>query len=338
MPIFSVLRRVLPCLSGLLLSSVSVQASFYPAIWGDNEHEWITAVAFGDIEKTSDRNPNGYGNYTYEKSGLITRVHTGVSYPLSVSIHPDTGWCDEYIFAFFDWNRDGDFTDSDERVPVAVETCSSGPHAVSIRVPPNAVPGRTRMRVVVKYFGAPLSYGDIPEGEAEDYSLFIEYPALTADNRLEWITGVAISDIDNETGQEPNGYGNYTFWKTGRTTEVVQDESYPLAVTIFPDPDWCEENITAFIDWNQDGDFSDYLENVVAAAGTCDPGPHAVDVRVPIDARVGLARMRIVLRWKYAPLSAGYISGEGEDYTLLVKKREYPWPMFLPAMTGQGRK
>lgn len=339
MPICAILLRVLPCLSGLLLFSVSVQAAaLYPSIWGDNENEWITNVTFGGIKKTSDQNPNGYGNYTYEKSGLMTRVHAGRSYSLSVSIHPDTKWCDEFITAFFDWNRDGDFTDSGEKVSVAVETCSPGPHAVTVRVPSNALAGKTRMRVVVKYYGAPASYGDIPEGEAEDYSVFIEYPALTGDNRLEWITNVAVGDIDNETGREPYGYGDYTFWQTGGTTEVVQDESYPLAVTISPDPTWCEENITAFVDWNKDGDFADYLEKVIVTAKTCSPGPHTADVKVPMDAPVGLTRMRIVLRWRYAPLSSGYISGEGEDYTLLVKKRKYPWPMFLPAMTNQGKR
>jgi hypothetical protein len=334
-----ILLTVFFCLAGsvFVLPPPDAQAASYSGIWGDNQHEWITNVTFGNINNTSAQNKNGYGDYTFDKSGLSTRVRANGTYPLSVTIHPDVEWCDEFLTAFFDWNHDGDFADAGETVILATRTCSPGPHKVNVKVPANARGGEVRMRIVVKYYNPPPSYGDIDEGEAEDYTVLVDYPAVIGDNRLEWITNVTIEDINNTTGPAANGYGNYTLWTTGRAAEVVQNEKYRLSVSIAPDTDFCDENITAFVDWNQDGDFGDAGERVVVASSTCSPGPHAVFLKVPINAEPGRTLMRVILRWKYAPVPSGYISGEGEDYTLFVKKRDFPWHMFIPAVTGMGR-
>jgi hypothetical protein len=319
------------------VSASNAHAVIYPVIWGDNRYEWITNVTFGAIDSTSGRNSNGYGDYTYAKTGFIARVRPGGSYPLRITIHPDPTWCDENISAFFDWNRDGDFTDSGEKVAIAENTCLAGPHTVYVKVPSNAVPGETRMRIVLKYYDIPKSYGWLDEGEAEDYSVLTEYPTITGDNRSEWITNVTLEETTNPTGRATNGYGDYTYWATARAMEVVQNESYAFRVTISPDIDWCDENVTAFLDWNHDGDFGDYSEQVVVADGTCSAGPHVVNLKVPINAVAGMTRMRVVLRWRFAPAISGYISGEAEDYTLKVQKRKYPWNMFIPAINGQSR-
>lgn len=318
-------------------SPTAAHAASYSGIWGDNQHEWITNVTFGAINNTSGQNGNGYGDFTYDKSRLMTRVRPNGTYPLSVTIHPDLEWCDEFVTAFFDWNRDGDFNDAGESVALATRTCSPGPHTVNVKVPSNARGGEVRMRIVLKYYNPPPSFGDIDEGEAEDYTILVDYPALTGDNRSEWITNVSIGNINNSSARNGNGYGDYTFWTTGRTAEVVQDQRYRLGVSIAPDLDWCGENITAFLDWNHDGDFNDYGERVVLAAGTCSPGPHVAHLKVPINAEPGRTRMRIVLRWRFAPTPSGYFSGEAEDYTLMVRKRDFPWHMFIPAATGMGR-
>lgn len=338
-PIHRLLITIFLSMAGtaFVLSASNAYAVIYPVIWGDNGYEWITNVTFGNIASTSGPNSNGYGDYTFAKTGYLARVRTSGSYPLSITIHPDTTWCDENLSAFFDWNRDGDFVDSGEKVAIAEDTCQAGPHTVYVKVPLTAVPGVTRMRIVLKYYGIPLSYGWLDEGEAEDYSVLVEYPTITGDNRSEWITNVALEDTTNTTGREANGYGDYTYWATARAMEVVQNTAYSFRVTISPDIDWCDENVTAFLDWNHDGDFADYSEKVVVAAKTCTAGPHAVNLKVPINAAPGMTRMRVVLRWRFAPVPSGYISGEAEDYTLEVQKRKYPWNMFIPAITGQSK-
>lgn len=320
-----------------MFSPPDAQAITFPGIWGDNQYEWITNVTFGDINNTSAKNWNGYGDYTYDKSGFVTRVRANGTYPLSVTIHPDAEWCDEFLTAFFDWNHDGDFADSGETVVVASKTCSAGPHTVNVTVPANARGGEVRMRIVLKYYSPPPSYGDIDEGEAEDYTVVVDYPTVIGDNRLEWVTQVTIGDFDNITSQDPDGYGDYTYWTTGGMAKVVQNETYRLSVAISPDADFCEENVTAFLDWNHDGDFADFGERVVVAANTCTAGPHVVNLKVPFNAAQGRTRMRIILRWKYTPSPSGYISGEGEDYTLFVQKRNFPWLMFIPPISGGSK-
>lgn len=323
------------CIAGLFFvyPETKVHAALYPSIFGDNTYEWITNVTFGDINKFSSQNSHGYGDYTFDESGITTRVKPGTTYPLSVIIQPDTEWCDEYITAFFDWNHDGDFTDSGEALVVVSDTCIPGPHAINVKVPWNAAGGETRMRIVLKYYGAPLSYGDIPEGEAEDYTIVVNYPPLAGDVRSEWITNVTIESINNTTGPIPGGYGDYSFWATGEMAATTQGEVYPLSVTISPDTSSCDENITAFFDWNHDGDFEDTSEKQVVATKTCSPGPHVKYIKIPHFADLGRTRMRIVLRWLFTPVSSGYISGEGEDYTLFVSKIS-PWILFIPAIVG----
>jgi len=336
MNITTISRTIIFCITGFTLvwSAPNAQAALYQNIFGDNTHEWITNVTFGNINKSSAQNVSGYGDYTYDTSGIMTRVFPGKTYPLRVTIHPDTTWCDEYIVAYFDWNHDGDFTDPGEKVEVASDTCVAGPHSVNVSVPANAGGEETRMRVVLKYFDPPASFGDIPEGEAEDYTIVVNYPSVTGDNRSEWITNVTIGSINNTTGQNTSGYGDYSFWTTGKTADITRGEVYPLKVTISPDTSWCNENVTAFIDWNHDGDFYDAKEYNSIVWKTCIPGPHILNMSVPHNAKLGKTSMRVVLRWLYNPTISGYISGEVEDYTLLVQQKKSPWILFIPAIVG----
>lgn len=317
-----------------MLPCQQAQATLYPYISGDNSHEWITNVSFGTINNSSAQNSKGYGDYTYDKAGIMTRLNPGSSYTLKVTIHPDTTWCDEYIYAFFDWNHDGDFTDAGEEVKIASDTCVAGPHSAKVVVPTNAGGEEVRMRVVLKYFDPPTSFGNIPEGEAEDYTIVVNSPAITGDNRSEWITNVTINSINNSSGPNYAGYGDYSFWVTGKTAAITRGEKYPLSVTISPDTNWCDENVTAFIDWNHDGDFFDAKEKNSIAWKTCTPGPHILNMSVPHDAKLGKTSMRIVLRWLYTPTISGYISGEAEDYTLFVQEKKSPWILFIPAIVG----
>ncbi|PXF62164.1 MAG: hypothetical protein C4B59_00705 [Candidatus Methanogaster sp.] len=160
---FSILVAVI-----LVLCAPSALAA-YPDSNGNTKYEWITNVNFSEINETTGKETDGYGNYT----NISARVSRGVSYNLSVTIHPDAFAC--YITAWIDWNQDEDFNDTDEKFVVANGSYTGGPHTVSITVP-NGSTTTTRMRVSLKEGSEPPSYGPIGYGEVEDYSVQVSDP------------------------------------------------------------------------------------------------------------------------------------------------------------------
>lgn len=156
----------------LLSSAASVGAVVYPDISGNTTFEWISNVAFGDIDNDSGADLNGYEDYT----ALSTAVTPGSTYDISVTIVVNAA-ASEHISVFFDWNQDGDFTDPDESYLLIVGADTAGVYSGQYKIPKDAVSGMTRMRVVLKYNGVPPSEGLIGSGEAEDYTInVISFP------------------------------------------------------------------------------------------------------------------------------------------------------------------
>jgi hypothetical protein len=129
-------------------------------------------VTFGAIN--NDSVDEGYGDFT---AGMSASITPEMSYPLSVTIEPVDN---EFISAFFDWNRDGDFKDAGEEVVVATLADTAGPHTVSVDVPAGSATGDIRMRIVLSWTDPPVSFGTITDGEAEDYTVYIPGPTITA--------------------------------------------------------------------------------------------------------------------------------------------------------------
>ena len=136
--------------------------------------EWIGKVTIGTINNTTGAN-GGYGNFTSQK----TDVTKGSSY--SITINPTwsgTIYSEGYA-VWVDWNRDGDFSDSNERVyskSASKATSATG----SFTVPSGASIGYTRMRVSMKYDAIPTACETFTYGEVEDYELNVK--SATASN------------------------------------------------------------------------------------------------------------------------------------------------------------
>jgi len=146
------------------------------------------------------------------------------------------------------------------------------------------------------------------------------YPESYGKTISEWITNVNFSGIDQTTGGESKGYGNYT----DISASVSINTSYNLSVTIHK---YGHDYVTAWIDWNQDEDFNDTGEEFVVVADTETAGPHTVPITVPEGATIGTTRMRVSLKWGSAPPSYGYVSfGEVEDYSVQVSGPAPPIP------------
>jgi hypothetical protein len=159
----------------LCITSINLKAQTYCNVSGYlvNTYEYITNVSFLSINNSSGANANAYGNYT---SLTPPTIVAGSTYSISVTIYPD--W-DEYIYVYFDWNQNGSLSDPGETYLIASAVSNAGPHLFNISVPSTALPGNTRMRVVLDYYdysmGDPCVYNGY-YGEVEDYTVNVQQP------------------------------------------------------------------------------------------------------------------------------------------------------------------
>ncbi|MEM1122718.1 MAG: S8 family serine peptidase, partial [Bacteroidota bacterium] len=108
----------------------------------------------------------------------------------------------------------------------------------------------------------------------------------------EWIARVRLNSLDNITESE-GGYGDYT----SVTTDLRVGTDYELTVEIgyqnFP----FDENIQAWIDFNQDGLFDAETENIIDLEEDI-TAELTTNISVPTDAVPGLTRMRVAIKWR----------------------------------------
>lgn len=141
-----------------------IDNTYCPSVSDDATAEWITNVTVGTINNTSGSD-DGYGNYT----GQNTTFFIGQSYPISLEPDFSSFPYDEWWHVYIDLDQDGQFTTTDlvfdgGGLTTATETGL-------LTVPATALPGPTRMRVVMKYNGEPVDGCEdgYSYGETEDY-------------------------------------------------------------------------------------------------------------------------------------------------------------------------
>jgi chitodextrinase len=129
----------------------------------------------------------------------------------------------------------------------------------------------------------------------------------------ELIARVQFAGIDNSsTGG--TGYQNFT----NISGNVVRGSSYSISIT----PQWpgskYNEGYAVYIDWNQDGDFSDSGETAFTRTAT-QVTPVTGTITVPANAVLGATRMRVAMRYNAVPAACGsYNYGQVEDYTINI--------------------
>lgn len=138
-----------------------------------------------------------------------------------------------------------------------------------------------------------------------------EYSNTTDD----WITNVSFNTINNNSGQEGGtSYGDYT----AISTDLAIGNNYDLSVSF--ESDTYTEHVTAWIDWNNNGDFTDAGEEYILGSGASTT--LTTSVSVPATAHVGLIRMRVIEQYNSAPTPCGAPHsssyGETEDYSINV--------------------
>ncbi|MFK7808554.1 MAG: GEVED domain-containing protein [Saprospiraceae bacterium] len=117
---------------------------------------------------------NGYGDYT---GPIVTSLEQGLFYDITTTVI-NTGYNNtQWYAAYIDFNADGDFDDPFEMIMNSGENLTDLSYTQNFPVPPTAVVGSSRMRVIVQN----NNFNDQPtdpciaflNGEAEDYCIEI---------------------------------------------------------------------------------------------------------------------------------------------------------------------
>ncbi|WGH74503.1 M4 family metallopeptidase [Tenacibaculum tangerinum] len=130
----------------------------------------------------------------------------------------------------------------------------------------------------------------------------------------EYIGRVQLGTINNSSGAG-NGYTDYT----NISTNLAKSTSHTITIT----PTWTgtvyNEGYGVWIDYNQDGDFSDAGETVWTKSPS-QTTPVSTSFTVPSGALEGATRMRIVMKYNATPTAceATFSYGEVEDYTVVI--------------------
>lgn len=157
------------------LVSIGTNSSAYCLSKGfSSSRDWIDLVALGTIKNKTGSN-GGYADFT----NLVTDLAQGSIDSIALSSELSGAYTQTWR-VWIDYNQDGDFLDNAEQV-LSFKSTSSGVQVRSIKVPPAAKTGTTRMRVSVKKGGQAQSPCEIfNRGEVEDYSVNIIPPSANA--------------------------------------------------------------------------------------------------------------------------------------------------------------
>lgn len=139
---------------------------------------------------------------------------------------------------------------------------------------------------------------------------------------IEPITLVNFAGINNTSPAATTSPSHENF--TAIVGNVVQGESYPISLKGYTGGNYVN-SITVYIDWNQNGVFTDPGENYAVGTISNSTGVDAVvlngTIAVPATATIGTTRMRLVKKFLAAAgVPCGNVSsfGQAEDYSVSV--------------------
>jgi hypothetical protein len=174
------MKRIITLLFFVLVfsSAYIVKAQTYCAPTYNN----TCCMGFSNVQFNTINNNSAYGNCTsafyenYTSSVTPTDVFPGFTYTLRFTVAS----YDQYVDVWIDFNGDGDFYDTGEKV---YSTGSSylyygSQYSVNITIPVSATPGQTRLRIMGNYYGMGVPAGNpcgpVNYGDTEDYPLNIQ--------------------------------------------------------------------------------------------------------------------------------------------------------------------
>ncbi|WP_206410894.1 GEVED domain-containing protein [Lysobacter enzymogenes] len=157
----------------------------YQTLLADNgpRHVLVGGLFLGSSATVeNDGQPNALANGDVDNgiAGALAQIvpTAGSAYSVNVGVSNTTGTA-AILAGFIDFNRDGDFADSGERVQVTVPQRATSV-ALNFTVPAGAVPGPSilRLRLARDAADVATAFGPASSGEVEDYPVRIG-PTLT---------------------------------------------------------------------------------------------------------------------------------------------------------------
>ncbi|MFK8007476.1 MAG: S8 family serine peptidase [Saprospiraceae bacterium] len=135
---------------------------------------------------------------------------------------------------------------------------------------------------------------------------------------LEWIANVTFHTLNNSTASD----GGYADFSDLADTEIEAGETYEISVSPGYSGSNFLEYFRAWIDYNQDGDFDDDGETILAPSDDVNTTV-TNNVTIPTNAISGSTRMRVLMRWGGANISnpqpcEDIDFGEIEDYCISI--------------------
>ncbi|PKH49873.1 peptidase S8 [Tenacibaculum sp. Bg11-29] len=129
----------------------------------------------------------------------------------------------------------------------------------------------------------------------------------------EWIDYVAFGGMTSTTVAN-DGYGDFT----SKVAVVVLGSTNQLVLSAGFSGGAYNEYFTVWIDYNQDGDFTDAGEQVTTG-NSLSATNRITDIVIPSDATIGQTRMRVSMKYNAAATSCeSFGDGEVEDYTVII--------------------
>ncbi|UII28632.1 M4 family metallopeptidase [Fulvivirga maritima] len=129
----------------------------------------------------------------------------------------------------------------------------------------------------------------------------------------EWIDQVQLGTINNKTAAD-NGYGDFT----AQTTNLSKGAVYTIYFSAGHKSAAFNEGWGIWIDFNQNGDFTDEGEQIVEGSSSAS-GVLSSEFTIPDSVMTGTTRMRVAMKYNSAPQPCEIFEfGEVEDYSVNI--------------------
>jgi hypothetical protein len=250
------------------------------------------------------------------------------------------------LSAWIDFNGDGDWADGGENLFPGGQSLSAGSNPLSFAVPAGAVEGPTQARFRCTTVGAVGYTGLVSDGEVEDYQVNVghhidlgdvpdpTYPTLLASGGASHVLGsdVYLGDcVDAELDGQPTtaatgddlNVGSPTY---GSCARITDEDGVAFATPLFPGGTTniivranSDCTLSAWIDFNGDGDWADAGESLFPSGEPLVAGLNLTSFAVPVGAVQGTAYARFRCTTDGVVGPTGEASdGEVEDYRIII--------------------